>query len=1030
MGIVTGNSYDKEFHETILSILNVGMCLADCISKYHEMGYLHLDIKPENIFKEKLTGENVNINLFDFDTVSTKEEILEGEFSYSEGYEAPEVSGSYNGLFSFSDIDERADIYSIGAVIFEKIMGHVPDFSDQRNGKVWDFSHNSYLKDTVPQLQKEITDLFRRTLARRKENRYSSTDELKHAFEKLIKLAGIEVFLKNQRISPCTPSDIYISRKDILPKISKALDEKHILYLHALGGSGKSETAREYAQQYADKYDFIQSVFYSGSLKKTIANLDFVGLEDKDRFAYTDEDIDRLYKYKYGLLGNAALYGTNTLLIIDNYDYNVDPTSEEYQQNYKIIRELKKLNIHILFTTRVKPEDDTECLDLENMSEEELQTLFFRINPKDKNDPDRIEQVKEIIEVSYKHTMTVKLVAMQSAKYLKPLSEYIDILKTSGLNSGIKGRVTNEKDDESVTMSTVYGHIKALFDFERLSEKQRYIMVNACLLPLSGLETTVFSKYIDLEHFDGASDSDCLDESIEDLVNSGWIEYADTSEKRFTSETKITLHPLICDIVTNELKPELTEDKCRKFYISFLDLIQEWGNTSKENLTFNYNINKIYILIYDLFPKMNVLFHNNRIVEALNYIFLPHPKISIHNYTIYDLIPYLSLDEDCPLVEDELILYFGIDKEYIISPKINIRGSKNTIGSKAFANCTFLTKITIPNSVNIILGRAFENCTSLMHINIPNSIKIIEKGTFTNCTSLNKINIPDSVTKIENNAFKGCKSLTKLIIPNSIDEIGYSAFENCTSLTEINIPSSVTVIEFDAFVGCTALKKIDMPESITILGSGAFKLCTSLTEINIPKSVTAIGSGSFMGCTSLTEIVIPNSVITIGISAFMGCISLTEINIPKSVTEIGDSAFAGCTSLEEATIPDNVKKIGKEIFNDCHLLIKLNMSKQMQQRIFYIEEPKFKGNTTLKKVVIPDSVTEIGDSTFNGCTSLTEITIPNSVTTIGSGAFMGCTSLKEINIPDSVTKIGNSAFAGCTSLEEITIPNMAHFSYL
>ena len=326
MGIVTGNSYDKEFHETILSILNVGMCLADCISKYHEMGYLHLDIKPENIFKEKLTGENVNIKLFDFDTVSTKQEVLEGDFSYSEGYEAPEVSGSYNGLFSFYDIDERADIYSIGAVIFEKIMGRVPDFSDQRNGKIWDLSNNSYLKDTVPQLQKEITDLFRNTLARRKENRYSSTYELKKKLERLIKLAGIEVFLKNQRISPCTPKDIYISRKDILSKISKALDEKHILYLHALGGSGKSETAREYAEQCTDKYDFIQSVFYSDSLKKTIANLDFVGLKDEDRFAHTDEDIDRLYKYKYGLLGNAALYGTNTLLIIDNYDYNVDPT--------------------------------------------------------------------------------------------------------------------------------------------------------------------------------------------------------------------------------------------------------------------------------------------------------------------------------------------------------------------------------------------------------------------------------------------------------------------------------------------------------------------------------------------------------------------------------------------------------------------------------------------------------------------------------------------------------------------------------
>ena len=72
-------------------------------------------------------------------------------------------------------------------------------------------------------------------------------------------------------------------------------------------------------------------------------------------------------------------------------------------------------------------------------------------------------------------------------------------------------------------------------------------------------------------------DSDCrIDESIEDLVNSGWIEYADKSERRFTSKTKITLHPLVCDIVKNELKPELTDDKCRKFYVSFLDLIKRY----------------------------------------------------------------------------------------------------------------------------------------------------------------------------------------------------------------------------------------------------------------------------------------------------------------------------------------------------------------------------------------------------------------------------------------------------------------------
>ena len=1080
-GIVSGKSYDKINPENITSILKVGESLSHAISYYHEGDYLNLDIKPSNIFYENLPGDNVAIKLFDFNTVCTKEEASQGKFSYSEGYAAPEVRAAKKGSGKFSEVREQADIYSIGAVIFEKIMGRIPKASDQRAGKRWKFENNPYLKDAVPQLQKGIIDLFRKTLAIDKNDRYSSAKELISDLEKIIKFAGIEVFLKNQRISPCTPKDIYISRKDILSKISKVLDEKHILYLHSIGGSGKSETAREYAEQYADKYDFIQFVFYSDSLKKTIANLDFVGLEDKDRFAYTDEDIDRLYKYKYGLLGNAALYGTNTLLIIDNYDYNVDPTSEEYQQNYKIIRELKKLNIHILFTTRVKPEDDTECLDLENMSEEELQTLFFRINPKDKNDPDRIEQVKEIIEVSYKHTMTVKLVAMQSAKYLKPLSEYIDILKTSGLNSGIKGRVTNEKDDESVTMSTVYDHIKALFDFERLSEKQRYIMVNACLLPLSGLETAVFSKYIDLEHFDGASGSDCLDESIEDLVNSGWIEYADTSEKRFTSETKITLHPLICDIVKNELKPELTENKCEKFYESFLNLIDEWGNrkVSGENCLQQEK------LMYSLFSNIYTIYEDEHISKAINYILLSSKKISIKNHII--------------ISDDKIIMYFGNNEKLVIPDSFIEIGtfcgytsfkqiSIAKIGNSAFNNCSSLTQITIPDTVTEIGWGAFKNCSSLKEITIPNSITEIRDSTFSDCSSLTQITIPDSiicirhyafsncssltqihisdnVTEIGDHAFDGCFSLTKIVIPNGVTEIGWETFKDCSSLKEINIPNSITKIGDNAFEGCSSLTKIAIPNGVTEIGCEAFKDCSSLKKINIPNSITKIGENAFEGCTSLdnikihqignsfqkqkykydkhlkelnislgkteieeeefkdctslTKISIPYGVTKIGNSAFEGCSSLTQITIPDSIIEIGWKAFSGCSSLTQITIPDSVTEILECAFSDCSSLMQITIP----DRVTKIGTLTFFDCSSLTQVSIPNSVTTFESRVFENCSSLTQIIIPDRVSKIGAQSFKGCSSLKKIIIPNSVTKIGSSAFESCSSLTQITIPN-------
>ena len=69
MGRVVGESYDKHIPKDLTSVLKIGCSLAKAVAMYHTKGYLHLDIKAENVFKIKETDELVK--LFDFDSVHT-----------------------------------------------------------------------------------------------------------------------------------------------------------------------------------------------------------------------------------------------------------------------------------------------------------------------------------------------------------------------------------------------------------------------------------------------------------------------------------------------------------------------------------------------------------------------------------------------------------------------------------------------------------------------------------------------------------------------------------------------------------------------------------------------------------------------------------------------------------------------------------------------------------------------------------------------------------------------------------------------
>ena len=103
---------------TVEEVMQLGRRLARALEHVHRLGLIHRDVAPGNVWLD----ERQMAHLGDFDSVVSQDAALHPDVlpPTTEAYAAPEQRGG--GPF-----DERSDLYSLGAILYEALTGEPPE---------------------------------------------------------------------------------------------------------------------------------------------------------------------------------------------------------------------------------------------------------------------------------------------------------------------------------------------------------------------------------------------------------------------------------------------------------------------------------------------------------------------------------------------------------------------------------------------------------------------------------------------------------------------------------------------------------------------------------------------------------------------------------------------------------------------------------------------------------------------------------------------------------------------------------------
>ena len=200
----------------------IGLRLLEALEAAHRVGLVHRDVKPSNI----LLCHDGRVKIADFGIAKADDQTeltREGSLLGTATYLAPEQ-------LTGTDIDGRADLYSLGIVLYESVVGHVPFEGDTGAAVALARLHRAPIDPR--RLRADIPPSFAavlmRALEREPDDRYASAAEFRAALLDSSERTGPVVLeplpADDRDPTETTPSFTRSERRWLLPALFIILD--------------------------------------------------------------------------------------------------------------------------------------------------------------------------------------------------------------------------------------------------------------------------------------------------------------------------------------------------------------------------------------------------------------------------------------------------------------------------------------------------------------------------------------------------------------------------------------------------------------------------------------------------------------------------------------------------------------------------------------------------------------------------------------------------------------------------------------